>query len=174
MERKYAEVPQSLRITELEEANTQLRTELAAAHTKVAEVEHHERTLSSDYDGLRKDFDDLRTSYAAIVQEKVNLEKTEHEKVQRSQNLLRKKLVELQRDTEESVAALKGGAWIFPLRTLLSPPCLTGSRQRFGRCLQPLPNAMKISPPSRWLVFSRCLWGVVRTFVAAQEIGSIL
>jgi hypothetical protein len=60
-----------------------LCTELAAAYTKVAEVEHHEQTLSSDYDGHRKDFDDLQTSHAVIVQEKVNLEKTEREKVQR-------------------------------------------------------------------------------------------
>jgi chromosome segregation ATPase len=80
MAAKSTEVQQSLCIAELEEANTQLRTELAAAHTKVAEVEHRERTLSSDYDGLRKDFDDLQTSHDAVVQEKANLEKTEHEK----------------------------------------------------------------------------------------------
>jgi hypothetical protein len=59
MATKSVEVQQSLRVAELKEANTQLHTELAATHTKVAEVEHRERTLSSDYDGLRKDFDDL-------------------------------------------------------------------------------------------------------------------
>jgi FtsZ-binding cell division protein ZapB len=47
-----------LRVAELEEANAQLRTELAAAYTKVDEVEYREQTLSSDYDDLRKDFDD--------------------------------------------------------------------------------------------------------------------
>jgi hypothetical protein len=56
---KYVKVQQSLHIAELEEANVQLHVELAAAHTKVVEVEHHKRTLSSDYDGFHKDFDDL-------------------------------------------------------------------------------------------------------------------
>jgi hypothetical protein len=69
--------------------------ELATTHTKVAEVEHHERTLSSDYDGLHMDFDDLGTSHAADVQEKVDLEKMGHEKVQQFRNFLSKKLAEL-------------------------------------------------------------------------------
>jgi hypothetical protein len=60
---------------------------LATAHTKVAEVQHCEQTLSSDYDGLLKDFDDLQASHAAIVQEKADLKKMEHEKAQRFQNL---------------------------------------------------------------------------------------
>jgi hypothetical protein len=64
--------------------------------------------LSSNYDGLRKDFDDLRTSHVAVVQDKADLEKTEREKAQRFWNLLHKKLDELRRDTEESVAALRG------------------------------------------------------------------
>jgi hypothetical protein len=108
------EVQQSLRMAELEEANDRLRVELAAADTKVAEVEHHERTLSSDYDGLHKDFDDLRTSHAAIVQEKADLEKMEHEKAQRFWNLLHKKWAELWCNTEESVAALRGRCEDFP------------------------------------------------------------
>jgi hypothetical protein len=36
-----------------------LRVELVAAHTKMAEVEHRERALSSDYDGLHRDFNDF-------------------------------------------------------------------------------------------------------------------
>jgi hypothetical protein len=94
-------------IAELEEANTQLRAELAMAHTKVAELECHERTLPSDYDGLHKDFDDLRTSHVAVVQEKTDLEKTECEKAQRFQNFLHKKFTELRCNTA-SVTALGG------------------------------------------------------------------
>jgi hypothetical protein len=60
--------------------------ELASAHAKVVEVERRKRTLSSDYDGLLKDFDDLRTSHAAVVQGKADLEKMECEKAQRFQN----------------------------------------------------------------------------------------
>jgi hypothetical protein len=71
-----------LRVVELEEANAQLRVELAITNTKVAEVEHREQTLSSDYDGLCKDFDDLQTSHAAIMQVKMDLEKMKREKLQ--------------------------------------------------------------------------------------------
>jgi hypothetical protein len=86
--------------------------EIYGGSTKFA---HHERALSSDYDGLRKDFNDLRTSHAAVVQEKVDLEKTEREKAQRFQNLLLKKLAELWCDTEESVATLGGLCEDFPV-----------------------------------------------------------
>jgi predicted nucleic acid-binding Zn-ribbon protein len=113
---KSAEVQQSLCVAELEEANARLRVEHAAAHTKVAKVERRERTLSSDYDGLYKDFNDLRTSHAAVVQEKADLEKTEREKAQQFQNLQCKKLAELRRDTEESVAALGGLCEDFPTK----------------------------------------------------------
>jgi hypothetical protein len=83
MHAKSTEVQQSVCIAELKEANAMLRVELAAAHTKeVAEVEHCKRALSTDYDGLRKDFDDLWTLHVAVVQEKVDLEKMEREKAQ--------------------------------------------------------------------------------------------
>jgi hypothetical protein len=45
---KSLEVEQHLCVAELEEANGQLRVELAATHTKVAEVEHREWCLTSD------------------------------------------------------------------------------------------------------------------------------
>jgi hypothetical protein len=51
--------------------------ELAAAHTKVAEVECCEQTLSSNYDVLHKDFDDLRNSHVAVVQGKIECEKAQ-------------------------------------------------------------------------------------------------
>jgi hypothetical protein len=64
----------------LEEANAQLRAELNAAQSRLAEVEHHEQALTSDYEGLRRDFDNLRTSNDVIVKEKSDLEKEEREK----------------------------------------------------------------------------------------------
>jgi hypothetical protein len=69
-------------VAELEEANAQLLAELNAARSRLAEVEHHEQTLISDYEGLHRDFDDLRTSHDAIVKDKADLEKTEREKAQ--------------------------------------------------------------------------------------------
>jgi hypothetical protein len=56
--------------------------ELNIARSRLAEVEHREQALTSNYEDLRKDFDDLRTSHDAVVIEKVDLEKTEREKVQ--------------------------------------------------------------------------------------------
>jgi hypothetical protein len=56
--------------------------ELAAAHTKVMEVERHERALTSDYCSLCSDFSNLETAHATLVKEKVNVEKAEREKVQ--------------------------------------------------------------------------------------------
>jgi hypothetical protein len=57
---------------------------------------------------LRKNFDDVRASHVAAVQEKEDLEKKEREKAQWFRNVLSRKLAELQRDTELSVAALGG------------------------------------------------------------------
>jgi chromosome segregation ATPase len=82
------EVQKSSRIAELEAANAQLCAELAAAKTRLAEVERREQALSSDYDGLCRDFGDLRASHAAVVKEKADLEKTEHEKAQQFRNQL--------------------------------------------------------------------------------------
>jgi hypothetical protein len=53
------EVQKSSRVAELEAANAQLCAELAAAKTRLAEVERREQALSSDYDGLCRDFGDL-------------------------------------------------------------------------------------------------------------------
>jgi hypothetical protein len=79
---KAAEVQQCSCLAKLEEANTALRAELAAAHTKVAEVEHRERALTSDYGSLCSDFNDLQSVHAAFGKEKADLEKTEHDKAQ--------------------------------------------------------------------------------------------
>jgi hypothetical protein len=44
-------------VTGLEEANTLLRAELEAARTKLAEVEHRERTLTAENEGLKRDLE---------------------------------------------------------------------------------------------------------------------
>jgi hypothetical protein len=48
---------QVVHATGLEEANTLLRAELEAARTKLAEVEHRERTLTSENEGLKRDLE---------------------------------------------------------------------------------------------------------------------
>jgi hypothetical protein len=83
--------------------------------------------MTSTYEDLKKDFDHLRSSHAAMVKEKANLEKREHEKEQRFQNSLRKELAELWWFAEASVATLRGDVWNSPP----TPPSLTfwsGSR----------------------------------------------
>jgi hypothetical protein len=121
---KVVEVQQCSRIAELEEANVVLCVELAAAHTKVVEVERRERALTSNYGSLHSDFNDLQSVHAVVVKEKTDLEKME--RAHRFHNLLRKKLAELRRDMEESIAALGGDAWTFPLLMPLSPACWNG------------------------------------------------
>jgi hypothetical protein len=76
-----AEVEQTVRVVELEEASAQLRVELIAAQSKLSEVEHHEQALTSTYEDLKKDFDEVCSSHVAVVKEKADLEKMEHEKV---------------------------------------------------------------------------------------------
>jgi chromosome segregation ATPase len=120
---RSAQVQQCSHVAELEEALTQLRAELAAAHTKVEEVERRERSLTSGYDSLRRDFGDFLTSHDAVVKEKANLEKMEREKAQQFCNLLRKKLVGLRCDMEELIVALGGDAWTFSLPMPLSLTC---------------------------------------------------
>jgi hypothetical protein len=51
-------------VAEVEESNDQLCAELATAQSRLAEVEHHEQALTSDYEGLKND---LRSSHSIIV-----------------------------------------------------------------------------------------------------------
>jgi hypothetical protein len=71
-------VQQNAHVVELEEAKAQLRVELNVAQSRLAEVEHHEQPLTSNYEGLSGDFDDLRTLHDVVVKEKLDLEKMEH------------------------------------------------------------------------------------------------
>jgi hypothetical protein len=79
---KSTMVQQNAHVVELEEANAQLRAELNATQSRLAEVQHRKHALTSDYEGLHIDFDDLCTSHDVVVKEKADLEKTEREKAQ--------------------------------------------------------------------------------------------
>jgi hypothetical protein len=62
----------------------------------------------------------LRSSHDIVVKEKTDLEKTKREKAKRFWNLLRKKMAELQRDMEATVAALEGLCMDFPTNASVS------------------------------------------------------
>jgi chromosome segregation ATPase len=81
------------RVAELEKANAELQAELDSARSKSAEVEHHEWALTSQYEDLKKDFENVHTAYDAVVKEKAKIEENERVKLQRFQDSLRKKLV---------------------------------------------------------------------------------
>jgi cell division protein FtsB len=55
---RSADAQQVARIARLEESNTLLRAELDTARSKLVAVEHHERALTSENDGLKKDLED--------------------------------------------------------------------------------------------------------------------
>jgi hypothetical protein len=55
---------------ELEGANASLRAELEAARSKFAEVERREPTLTSENEGLKKDFVDAHSTREAAVRDK--------------------------------------------------------------------------------------------------------
>jgi hypothetical protein len=55
---------------------------LDSARSKLAEVEHRERALTSEYEDLKKDFETMRTVYDAVVKEKNEVEETERVKLQ--------------------------------------------------------------------------------------------
>jgi hypothetical protein len=69
---------------------------------------------------LKMDFEDLRSSHAAVVAEKVEVDKTKRVKLQRFQDTLRKRLAELRCDTEASMAALGGRCAEFPANPSVS------------------------------------------------------
>jgi hypothetical protein len=67
---RMAETAQGPSITELEEANEQLRAELAAANAKIAEVKGRENALISDYKGLRSGYGILESGLEALKKKK--------------------------------------------------------------------------------------------------------
>jgi chromosome segregation ATPase len=64
-------------VAELEEANAPLHAELDAARSKLVEVKHRERALTSEYEELKNDFKSMRTSHDVVVKEKAEVEKIE-------------------------------------------------------------------------------------------------
>jgi hypothetical protein len=67
---KPIEVQRAARIAELENDIAQLHSKLDAAHSKLAEVEGHERALTSAYEEVKKDFNDLSSSHDDVLKEK--------------------------------------------------------------------------------------------------------
>jgi hypothetical protein len=64
---KAIEAQQAARVAELENDNAQLRAELDAARSKLAEVEGRERALTSAYEEVKIDFNDLSSSHDAVL-----------------------------------------------------------------------------------------------------------
>jgi hypothetical protein len=93
---------------ELEGANASLRVELEAARSKLVEVEHCERTLTSENECLKKDLEDAHSTHEAAVRDKELVRQTEQLKLRCFQDSVSKRLAELQRDMETSVSALGG------------------------------------------------------------------
>jgi regulator of replication initiation timing len=73
---------QVARVTELEGANASLQTEIEAARSKLVEVEHHERTLTSENEGLKRDLEDARSAREAAVKDKELVWQIEQSKLQ--------------------------------------------------------------------------------------------
>jgi hypothetical protein len=59
---KSRNTQQVARVMELEEANMLLRVELDTARSKMVEVEHRERTLTSENDVLKRDLEGAHTA----------------------------------------------------------------------------------------------------------------
>jgi hypothetical protein len=92
--------------------------------------------MTSAYEDLKEDFNEMRSWHAIVVQEKADLENTERQKAWWFQNSLLKKLAELHHDTEASVAALGGDV----RNSLLMPLSLifwNGFGWRLQRCPAP-------------------------------------
>jgi hypothetical protein len=93
-----------------------LRADLDAAHSKLVEVEGRERALTSAYEEVKKDFNDLSSLHNVVLKEKVETDV----KARQFQDSLRKRLEELQREMEVSVATLGGRCAEFPVDASMS------------------------------------------------------
>jgi hypothetical protein len=97
-----------------------LHAELDAAQSKLAEVEHRERALTSENEDLKKDLESMRNAHDAVVKEKAEVQKTERVKLQRFQDSVHKRLAELRCNIEASVAMLSGRSAEYPTSASLS------------------------------------------------------
>jgi regulator of replication initiation timing len=107
-------------VAELEETNTMLQAKLEAARSRLAEVERRERTLTSENEGLKKDLGVARIARDVAVKDKDLVRQAEQAKLQRFQDFVCKKLVELRHNVEASVSALGGRSTEFPAGASLS------------------------------------------------------
>jgi chromosome segregation ATPase len=117
---RSVEAHQAACVAELEEANAQLRMELDVVQSKLAEVEHRERALTSEYEDLKKDIESMHTSHDAVVREKAEVEIIERVKLQWFHDSLCKKLAKLRHYMETLVATLRGRSVEFPTGASLS------------------------------------------------------
>jgi regulator of replication initiation timing len=92
---RLADARQGARVVELEEANALSRVELDTARSKLAVVEHRERTLTFENEGLKKYLENARTAYDAAVKDKPQVRKAERMKLHQFQDSVHKKLAEL-------------------------------------------------------------------------------
>jgi hypothetical protein len=99
---------QVTRVTELEEANTSLQAEHEAACTILAKVDHRERTLTSKNEGLKRDLEGALFPHKAAMKEKELVQQAEQVQLQQFKDTIHKRLAELRRDTEASIATLGG------------------------------------------------------------------
>jgi regulator of replication initiation timing len=99
---------QVARATELEGANASLGAELEAARSRLVEVERHKRTLTSENEGLRKDFEDALCTHETTVKDKELVRQTKQSKLRHFQDSVHKRLPKLRRNMEASVFALGG------------------------------------------------------------------
>jgi hypothetical protein len=68
---RSADAQQVVRAAELEEANDLLRVKLNTVRLKLMEVEHRERTLTSENEALKRDLESAGTTLDATVKDKV-------------------------------------------------------------------------------------------------------
>jgi predicted transcriptional regulator len=97
-----------------------LHTELDTAQSKLAEVEHRERALTSENEDLKKDLESMRTAHDDVVKEKAEVQKTECMKLHWFQDSIHKRLAEFQCNIEASVATLGGRSAEYPTSASLS------------------------------------------------------
>jgi hypothetical protein len=112
---KSQNMQQVVDVAELEDANTLLRAKLDTAHSKLVEVKHHERTRTSENEGLKRDLKGVNTAHEAVVKDNGLVQQAEQAKLQQFQDSIRKRLAELRCDTEASVTTLGGRSAEFPV-----------------------------------------------------------
>jgi regulator of replication initiation timing len=79
-------------VAELEETTASLRAELDAAHSKLVEIEHQERALTSVNESLKRDLGAACTTHEAAMKDTYLVWQAEQSKLQHFQDSIRKRL----------------------------------------------------------------------------------